>query len=132
MSAHGAIFHFWSIQTAGRLLRAVKRFIKCAHSPAVTGLNSVQRSEKKEMFMRSRFLAVLLGAVLAMGLAACSKKEQPAQAPPVATDQAAQQAPAATPQTQAAPGQTDAPAASPGEAPAATPAAEPAAPPAAA
>jgi len=82
--------------------------------------------------MRSRFLAVLLGAVLAMGLAACSKKEQPAQAPPVATDQAAQQAPAATPQTQAAPGQTDAPAASPGEAPAATPAAEPAAPPEAA
>ena len=77
--------------------------------------------------MRSRFFAVLLGAVLAMGLAACSKKEQPAQAPPAATDQTAQQAPAAAPQTQATPGQPSAtPAASPSEAPAAAPAAPPA------
>ena len=80
--------------------------------------------------MRSRFLTVMLGAILAMGLAACSKKEQPAQTPPATTDQSAQPTPAANPQTQAAPGQSAAaPAASPtgapGEAPAAAPAAAP-------
>ena len=72
--------------------------------------------------MRSRFLALMLGATLAMGLAACSKKEQPAQAP-ATTDQSAQQAPTANPQPQAAPGQ---PSAAPAEQPAA-PAAAPAA-----
>lgn len=51
--------------------------------------------------MRSKFLAMMLGAALAMGLAACSKKEQPAQTPPATTDQAAQQTPAATPPAQA-------------------------------
>jgi uncharacterized lipoprotein len=44
--------------------------------------------------MRSRLTATLLGAILALGLAACSKKEQPAQAP--AADQSTQQAPAIT------------------------------------
>jgi hypothetical protein len=82
--------------------------------------------------MRSRFLALMLGATLAMGLAACSKKEAPAPAP-AATDQSAQQAPSANPQTQAAPGQTAAaPAAAPTEAPvppAAAPVAEQAPPP---
>ena len=71
--------------------------------------------------MRSRFLTFMLGAILVMGLAACSKKEQPAQAP-ATTDQSAQQAPTATPQTQAAPGQ---PAAAPAAAPTETPAAAP-------
>ena len=71
--------------------------------------------------MRSRFLTFMLGTILVMGLAACSKKEQPAQAP-ATTDQAAQQAPTAAPQTQAAPGQ---PAAAPAAAPTETPAAAP-------
>ena len=71
--------------------------------------------------MRSKYLALMHGATLAMGFAACSKKEQPAQAP-AATDQSAQQAPSANPQPQAAPGQ---PAAAPAEQPAA-PAAAPA------
>jgi hypothetical protein len=77
--------------------------------------------------MRSKFLTVMLGAILAMGLAACSKKEQPAPAP-AATDQSAQQAPIANPQTQPASGQ---PAAAPAAAPTETPATTPAAPPAA-
>ncbi len=79
--------------------------------------------------MRSKLLAMMLGAVLLMGLAACSKKEQAAQAPPATTtDQAAQQAPAATPPAQpdqSAQGQTaTTPAASttpPTAAPATTP-----------
>ncbi|HEY4930736.1 MAG TPA: hypothetical protein VII23_04115 [Terriglobales bacterium] len=71
--------------------------------------------------MRSKFFAVMLGAVLVIGLAACSKKEQPAQAP-ATTDQAAQPAPSANPQTQAAPGQSAAaPGAAPTEAPATAP-----------
>ena len=83
--------------------------------------------------MRSRFLTVMLGAILAMGLAACSKKEQPAQTAPAAADQAAQQAPATTPSNQAAPvQQAAAPAeqpAAPAAAPAAAPVAEQAPPP---
>jgi len=79
--------------------------------------------------MRCRFLAAMLGAILAMGLAACSKKEQPAQTPPATTDQSAQQpAPTANPQTQTAAGQpAAAPAASPTTAPVETAAAPPAA-----
>ena len=74
--------------------------------------------------MRSRFLALMIGATLALGLAACSKKETPAPAP-AATDQSAQQAPTANPQTQTAPGQSAAaPAEQPGT-PAALPAAVP-------
>ena len=76
--------------------------------------------------MRSRFIAVMLGAILAMGLAACSKKEQPAQTPAAGTDQSAQQAPAANPSNPGAPGQ---PGAAPGAAPAAAPVAEQAPPP---
>jgi hypothetical protein len=80
--------------------------------------------------MRSKISAVLLGALLLMGLAACSKKEQPAQAPPAAADQSTQPAPAANPSTQAAPAQQ---AAAPATAPAGAPATEaPAAAPAAA
>jgi hypothetical protein len=76
--------------------------------------------------MRSRFLAVMFGAILAIGLAGCSKKEQPAQTSPATTDQTAQQAPAATPPAQpnqAAPAVAPTPA--PAEAPAAPPAAAP-------
>ena len=82
--------------------------------------------------MRSRFLAVMFGAILAIGLAGCSKKEQPAQTSPATTDQTAQQAPAATPPAQpnqAAPAQQ---AAAPAVAPTPAPAEAPAAPPAAA
>jgi hypothetical protein len=79
--------------------------------------------------MRSRLLALMLGAILAMGLTACSKKEQPAQTPPATTDQAAQPAPAANPQTQTASGQ---PATAPPAASTAAPPEAPAAPPAAA
>ena len=80
--------------------------------------------------MRSRISAVLLGALLLMALAACSKKEQPAQPAPATADQSTQQAPAAAPPTQAAPAQQ---AAAPATAPAGAPATEaPAAAPAAA
>jgi hypothetical protein len=79
--------------------------------------------------MRSRFLAGMLGAILAMGLAACSKKEQPAQTPPATTDQTAQQAPATAPSTQAAPAQQAAAPAEQPAAPAAAPVAEQAPPP---
>jgi hypothetical protein len=74
--------------------------------------------------MRSRIAAILLGAVMVVGLAGCKKKEEAAQAPPTSTDQQSQQAPAAAPPaqgTQAAPAQqAEAPAAAP--VPAATPA----------
>ncbi len=81
--------------------------------------------------MRSRISALLLGALLLMALAACSKKEQPAQTPPAAADQSTQQAPATNPPTQAAPAQqAAAPATAPAGAPATeAPAAAPAAPP---
>ena len=52
--------------------------------------------------MRSRVAAILLGAIMVMGLAGCKKKEEAAQAPPASTDQQAQQAPAATPPAQTA------------------------------
>src|SRR5450631_303898 len=87
-----------------------------------------RRKKKKETFMRSRYLAAMLGAILAMGLAACSKKEQPAQTPPATADQSREQAPTANPQTQTAAGQpAAAPAASPTTAPVETAAAPPAA-----
>ncbi len=63
--------------------------------------------------MRSRFLAVMLGAVLVMGMAGCKKKEEASQPPPAATDQSAQSAPTAQP-TPAAPADQAAPAAAPG------------------
>ena len=78
--------------------------------------------------MRSRIAAVMLGAILVMGLVGCSKKEQATQTPPASTDQANQQTSAATPPSQpnqAAPAQQGAaPAAAP-EVPAAAPAAAP-------
>ncbi len=80
--------------------------------------------------MRSKLLAMMLGAVLLMGLAACSKKEQPAQAPPATTDQSAQQAPAAAPPAQpaqASPAESAAAPASSATNPAAAPEAAPAA-----
>ena len=75
--------------------------------------------------MRSRLAVVMFGAILVLGLAACSKKEQPAPAQPAAsTEQAAQQPPAGAPPAQssaAAPGQqAGAPATAPGATPAAT------------
>jgi hypothetical protein len=85
--------------------------------------------------MRLRFSAVMLAILLAMGLAACSKKEQPAQTPPATTDQAAQQAPVATPPAQpdqTAQGQSATAPASTASAPAAAPATTPEAAPAAA
>ena len=78
--------------------------------------------------MRSRFLAIMFGAMLMMGLAACSKKEQPAQTPAATTDQSTQQAPAANPSNPAAPGQPGA-APEPTTPPAAAPVAEQAPPP---
>jgi len=69
--------------------------------------------------MRTRIAMVFLCALLVLGLASCSKKEESAQAP--AASQPAAGQPAAAP---AAGGQAAAPA--PGTAPAATPAAEPA------
>jgi LysM repeat protein len=81
--------------------------------------------------MRSKISAVLLGALLLLGLAACSKKEQPAQTAPATADQSTQQAPATPPAIQAAPEQqAAAPATAPAgapvmEAPAAAPAAAP-------
>jgi hypothetical protein len=87
--------------------------------------------------MRSKFSAVLLAALLLMALAACSKKEQPAQTAPAAADQSTQPAPAAAqpaaPDQQAAAAgqQAAAPATAPAgttptaEAPAAAPAAAP-------
>jgi hypothetical protein len=74
--------------------------------------------------MRSRLTVFLLCAILVWGVAACSKKEQPAPAPATA-DQSAQQAPAGQP----APGQqavapaAGSPAAESGAAPGAAPAA---------
>jgi hypothetical protein len=90
--------------------------------------------------MRSKISAVLLGALLLMALAACSKKEQPAQSAPAAADQSTQQAPAATQPAQTAPGQqaaapagttptTEAPAAAPAAAPVAEQAPPPPPPP---
>lgn len=78
--------------------------------------------------MRSRLAVTMLGAILVIGLAGCSKKEQATQAPPATTDQSAQQTPAANPPTQsnqAAPGQQAAPPADTSAAPAAAPAAAP-------
>lgn len=77
--------------------------------------------------MRSRLAALVLGAVIVIGLAGCKKKEEAAQGPPASTDQQAQQAPAATPPaqtTQPAPEQQAA-APAPAETPAAPPAAAP-------
>lgn len=71
--------------------------------------------------MRSRIAAAMLGAILVMGLAGCSKKEQATQTPPASTDQANQQTPAATQpaqSSQAAPAQQGA---NPAPAPATTP-----------
>ena len=81
--------------------------------------------------MRSRLAAVVLGAILVVGLAGCKKKEEATQAPPASTGQQAQQAPAATPPaqtTQTAPEQqaaAPAPAPAPAETPATPPAAAP-------
>jgi hypothetical protein len=65
--------------------------------------------------MRSRISAVLLGALLLMALAACSKKEQPAQTPPAAAAPAQQAAAPAT--APAGAPATEAPAAAPATAP---------------
>jgi hypothetical protein len=79
--------------------------------------------------MRFRVAAILLGAIMVVGLAGCKKKEEAAQAPPASTDQQTQQAPAAAPPaqgTQAAPTQqAEAPATAPAPAPAEAPAAAP-------
>lgn len=83
--------------------------------------------------MRSRIAVTLLGALLVLGLAGCSKKEQATQNPPAATGQEAQQAtaPAQTPQTAppAQPSATPAPGEAPAAAPATTPVAQEQAPP---
>lgn len=90
--------------------------------------------------MRSKIATFLLGALLLMGLAACSKKEQPAPTTPAAADQSTQPAPAtsqpapaqqaAAPAEQgAAPATTTPSAEAPGAAPAAAPVAEQAPPP---
>ena len=54
--------------------------------------------------MRSRVAAILLAAVIALGLAGCKKKEE-ATTPPATTDQQAQQAPPAAPPAQTTPSQ---------------------------
>ena len=75
--------------------------------------------------MRSRVAAILLAAVIALGLAGCKKKEEVATTPPATTDQQAQTAPAGQPAAgQPAAGQ---PATAPGAAPETAPAAAPAA-----
>jgi len=75
--------------------------------------------------MRSRVAAILLAAVIALGLAGCKKKEEAATTPPATTDQQAQTAPAGQPAAgQPATGQ---PATAPGAAPETAPAAAPAA-----
>src|SRR5271168_4426277 len=84
--------------------------------------------------MRSRIAAILLGAVILIGLAGCKKKEEAAQAPPASTDQQSQQAPAAAPPAQGSqaapaqqaetPGAAPAPGQTPAEAPPTTPVAE--------
>lgn len=75
--------------------------------------------------MRSRVVAVLLGTIMALSLAACSKKEQPAQTAPATTDQSAQSTPSAQPTPAAPADQAAAPAAAPATSPAAEPAAAP-------
>ena len=81
--------------------------------------------------MRSRVLAILLGAVVLIGLAGCKKKEEAATTtPPANTDQTAQQAPATAPAGAGQPA-TGQPATAPGTAPATAPEAAPAAAPAA-
>jgi len=78
--------------------------------------------------MRSRITVVLLGALLVLSVAGCSKKEQATQTPPASTGQEAQQAtaPAQTPQAAppAQPSATPAPGTAP--APEQTPAPAPA------
>ena len=82
--------------------------------------------------MRSRVAAILLAAVIALGLAGCKKKEEASSTPPATTpattDQQAQTAPA--PAGQPAAGQPAAgqPTTAPGTEPAAAPAAAPPAP----
>jgi hypothetical protein len=94
----------------------------------------IQHISTKEKIMRSRFAAVLLGALLVVSLVGCKKKEEATQAPPASTEQPAQQAPPAQ-ANQAAPTQpaeAPAPAPAPAETPAApapVPAAEQAPPP---
>jgi hypothetical protein len=84
---------------------------------------------EKEKFMRFRITLALFAALLVMGLMGCSKKEQPAQAPPATTGQEAQAPATQSAAGQPAAGQPAAPAgtfeAAPGTAPAATPAPAP-------
>jgi len=94
-----------------------------------------ETSFKRSKFMRSRIATVLLGALLVLGLAGCSKKEQATQTPPASTGQEAQQAtaPAQTPQA-APPAQPPSDATTPAtttpaQAPAAAPVAQEQAPP---
>ena len=74
--------------------------------------------------MRSRIAVVLFASLLVLGLVGCSKKEQPAQTPPAATGQEAQQT--QTPPAQPAAGQPGASAATPEAAPGTAPTGQPA------
>jgi len=81
--------------------------------------------------MRSQIARVLLGALLVLGLAGCSKKEQATQTPPASTGQEAQQAtaPAQTPPAQPPSDATTPATTTPAQVPAAAPVAQEQAPP---
>src|SRR6516225_11270557 len=97
-------------------------------TPRMAAAIRCETSFKRRKFMRSRIAIVLLGALLVLSVAGCSKKEQATQTPPASTGQEAQQAtaPAQTPQAAppAQPSATPAPGTAP--APEQTPAPAPA------
>src|SRR5271167_2426248 len=80
----------WSVAGLISLCAEELALIAC-RTPENGGCRKYPSCLEKEKFMRPRIAVVLFASLLVLGLVGCSKKEQPAQTPPAATGQEAQQ-----------------------------------------